>query len=291
MKRCLACNTGHTEDDWRCPQCGIAPPLHGDIRAFSKAPSGKDDGFDEALFAHLAVLEPRHFWFTTRNDLIVWAMRKYFPGCRSLMEIGCGTGFVLNAIFKAFPGLALSGSEYSAEGLRFAAQRVPQARLFQMDARHIPFAGEFEGIGVFDVLEHIEQDADVLAEIYTALIPGGGLLVTVPQHPWLWSQFDTDSCHKRRYTRAELCAKVSAAGFTVTRVTSFNSFLLPIMAITRKMEAHADNPRDPLASMKQMTAIPNAICRTITKAEQLAIRSGHSFKVGGSLLLIARKPV
>jgi 2-polyprenyl-3-methyl-5-hydroxy-6-metoxy-1,4-benzoquinol methylase len=42
-----------------------------------------------------------------------------------------------------------------------------------MDARNIPFAEEFDIIGAFDVLEHIEQDTDVLAKMYQATQNGG----------------------------------------------------------------------------------------------------------------------
>lgn len=57
----------------------------------------------------------------------------------------------------------------------FSAQRVGQAELLQMDTRHIPYQGEFDVVGAFDVLEHIEEDEDVLREINRALVLGGCL--------------------------------------------------------------------------------------------------------------------
>jgi SAM-dependent methyltransferase len=59
------------------------------------------------------------------------------------------------------------------------------AVLFQMDARKIPFESEFDVIGAFDVLEHIEEDEKALAQIFHAVLPGGGLILTVPQHRFL----------------------------------------------------------------------------------------------------------
>jgi len=125
-------------------------------------------GFRPEYFADLAVLEAHNFWFRARNRLVIWALRKYFAGARSLLEIGCGTGFVLSGIAAEFPALKLSGSEIHSSGLRFAAQRVPNSSFFQMDARHIPFSEEFDVIGAFDVLEHVEEDEDVLAGMYRA---------------------------------------------------------------------------------------------------------------------------
>ena len=71
-----------------------------------------------------------------------------------------------------------------------------------MDARNIPFRDEFDVIGAFDVLEHIDEDVAVIDEVRKALRPGGGFLMSVPQHPALWSQQDERAFHVRRYTAA-----------------------------------------------------------------------------------------
>ena len=80
-----------------------------------------------------------------------------------------------------------------------------------MDARRIPYEAEFDVIGAFDVIEHIYEDAAVLQQMHRAVRPGGGIIVTVPQHRFLWSKQDEFSCHFRRYTRGELMSKVSCA--------------------------------------------------------------------------------
>jgi len=37
-------------------------------------------------------VEWRHFWFAARNELIAWALSRFFPEARSFLEVGCGTG-------------------------------------------------------------------------------------------------------------------------------------------------------------------------------------------------------
>ncbi len=76
--------------------------------------------------------------------------------------------------------------------------------MLQFDACAIPYKAEFDVIGAFDVIEHIEEDTAALTQMYQALKPGGGLLITVPQHRFLWSAVDEMSYHKRRYHRNEL---------------------------------------------------------------------------------------
>ena len=105
-----------------------------------------------------------------------------------------------------------------------------------MDARRIPFECEFDVVGAFDVLEHLVEDESALAQMFNAARPGGGLLVTVPQQRYLWSASDEYAMHQRRYSRAELRAKVESAGFQIERITSFNSLLLPLMILSRMQQ-------------------------------------------------------
>jgi SAM-dependent methyltransferase len=179
------------------------------------------------------MVEEGSFWFRSRNRLIIWALRNYFPRARTLFEIGCGTGYVMTGVQDAFPELQVSASENHLAGLPYARQRLSSIPLCQMDARAIPFHEEFDVIGAFDVLEHIEEDHTVLNEMYDAVRPVGGILLTDPQHPWLWSDIDDYSFHKRRYEKNDFLEKIVSAGFRVRRVTSFVPFLLPMMMLAR----------------------------------------------------------
>lgn len=241
----------------------------------------------ESSFSRLAGLEEGNFWFQNRNRLICWMMKKHFPNVSRFLEIGCGTGFVLSGIKAEFPGIQLTGAELHAEGLEFAKSRLPEATFVQLDATRMPFRDSYDVVGAFDVLEHIDQDVVALGEIKKALTVGGGLLITVPQHGFLWSRADEFACHVRRYSRRELVQKVSAAGFDVVFCTSFVSWLLPILVCSRLLERNSRAPYDPLGELK-LSAFVNWIFGLISFLEQATIRLGLSYAAGGSLLLVAR---
>jgi SAM-dependent methyltransferase len=245
-------------------------------------------GFDETYFEHLPGLEERSFWFRSRNALIIWALRRYFPQARSMLEVGCGTGFVLRGVRDAFPQMRLVGGEPFEAGLAVAAERVPDAELMQLDARDLPFRGEFDVVGAFDVLEHIDDDEQALSAMYEALRPGGGLLATVPQHPRLWSAADDYSHHIRRYRRGELPSKLRDRGFDVLRQTSFVSLLLPVLALSR-LRFRDEKDFDPLSEFRAPPFVDSAL-RWVLTAERTLIRRGLSFPAGGSLLVVARRP-
>jgi len=247
-------------------------------------------GFSPDYFAELFQQEIGNYWFRSRNRLLIQVLQRFFPNASSLLEIGCGTGFVLLGFKQAFPHLQLYGSELFSEGLVFANQRLPGVTLLQMDARCIPYEMEFDVIGAFDVLEHIQEDEGVLSQMFHAVRPGGGILVTVPQHRFLWSVVDKHAFHKRRYSRRELVDKVERAGFHVIRTTSFVSLLLPFLLLSR-LKRHITRANfNPLAEYNISKTL-NEWLEKVLDLERVAIGRGISFPAGGSLLLIAiRKP-
>ena len=141
-------------------------------------------------------------------------------------------------------------------------------------------------IGAFDVIEHIEDDVRVLSEIHRALKPGGGLVVTVPQHRWLWSTQDEQAHHVRRYTRRELVQKVEDAGFEVRRVTSFVFLLLPVLWLSRlRAKASGHGVPDEFRAARPL----NALFGLVMTVERALINMGLDLPAGGSLLLVALK--
>lgn len=288
MKLCPSCSLTITQSDWHCAACGWMAPQAGGIIVLGTVDAESGEGFSPAYFEDLSHLEAGHFWFRARNRIILWAVEKYLANAQSYMEIGCGTGFVMQALHAHRPAIKLTGSELFLEGLTFAAARMPDVELLQMDAKAIPYLDHFDGLGAFDVLEHVPNDQVVLAQFYRALRPGGRLLLTVPQHPWLWSVNDEYAHHHRRYRRAQLCSRVRQAGFSVLKTTSFVSLLLPFLFLSR-MSRNARSAFDPLEEYR-LAPWKQRILEQIMKVEYQFIRLGWNWPLGGSLLMIAEKP-
>ena len=245
-------------------------------------------GYDASLFETLAALEPTSFWFRGRNKIILWAIDRWFPNSRSFLEVGCGTGYVLSAILASRPDLDAVGAELFPEGLRIARGRLKGVPLAQMDARSLGIEEAFDVVGAFDVLEHIDRHEEALQAMLAALRPGGGLVVTVPQHRWLWSEADAFAGHERRYTRRELTQRMLDAGFELLWTTSFLTFLLPLVSTSRLLTR-----RRPY-SLEREFSLPRWIDRLFERSlelERAAMSRGVSLSAGGSLLVVARRPL
>ncbi len=287
MKKCNHCHQTFKHDNWHCPHCKHTPQIIDDVAILApNLQSGFESQYFEPLYQH----EDSHFWFESRNHIIIWALKKYFKQMTSFLEVGCGTGFVLRNVHYHWEQLNVVGSEIFLEGLSIAKQRLPEAQFIQMDAQSIPYHEEFDVIGSFDVLEHIADDRTVLNQMYQAVKPGGGLLLSVPQHPQLWSVVDEYGHHQRRYTRAELIEKVSAAGFTVEHVTSFMTLTLPLLYLSRRSTRNQTVEDYNVSQELKLPRLVNWGLRNLLRIEALMIRIGIKLPAGGSLLLVAKRP-
>jgi SAM-dependent methyltransferase len=274
-------------ENWACPKCGVSPEKSGKYLMFAPEFAYENSGFHINYFHDLLSLEENNYWFRSRNRLIVWALQNYFSNTTKLLEIGCGTGFVLQAIGEGSPQIELSGSEVLLAGLPFSEERLPGTAFFQIDACNIPFFEEFDVIGAFDVLEHIEDDQLALENMHQACKPGGGIILTVPQHQFLWSALDDYAYHKRRYDREGMLEKIERSGFILRRATSFVSLLLPLMIISRlgkRKHFDASNP-----SEFNISSAVNNLLEAVLSIERFLIQRRFSFPAGGSLMIIAQK--
>lgn len=289
MMLCPSCQAARSDDLLSpCPACGAVIPHLEDLPLLAPALQSDAIHFDATAFETLVAVEETSFWFQARNALIRDFARDYKPEADRVLEIGCGSGFVLAALTALYPSARVLGTEAHVSGLEVARRRMPHAHLMQMDGRAIPFRDEFDVAGAFDVIEHIDDDRTVLAQLYAALKPGGILVVTVPQHMFLWSESDDRAGHVRRYTRAELRDKLTQAGFAIRRNTSFVTLLFPALLYARKLRSRRE--RNARGSELRISSPLDRMLGAVMACERGLIRLGLRFPFGGSLICVAEKP-
>lgn len=247
--------------------------------------------YDPAYFAELFAIEDRHAWFRARRELIgeIVAERvQAAPDGYRVLEVGCGTGSVLQTLDSVCHRGQVVGMDTFSEGLRFARTRT-DCELVVGDANRPPFGREFTLVGMFDVLEHLSDDEGVLRRMSELLLPGGTLLLTVPADPALWSYYDEAAHHVRRYALADLEVKLEGAGFVVDYLTYFMGPLaLAIRAYRRLLPQLGGTRRSSVEH--QVIPVANEIFYRILKAEHAQIRKRRRLSRGTSLLAIARWP-
>jgi ubiquinone/menaquinone biosynthesis C-methylase UbiE len=257
-------------------------------------------GYDPVYFSPLFEIEDRHFWFRARNKMIgslVEVETSQCPEGYRVLEIGCGTGNVLQLLENVCRNGRVIGMDLFNEGLNFARRRV-SCSLVQGDLHASPFAAQFQVVGMFDVLEHLSDDCEVLQNVYDMLVPGGVLFLTVPAYPSLWSYFDEASHHTRRYILADLNQKLQKTGFKVEQISYYMVSILPLVWAERKLQGK--NPPKNVDSeqaahdltVKELKIIPgiNEILGWLLERETWWLMKKIRLPAGTSLMALARKP-
>ena len=128
-----------------------------------------------------------------------------------MLELGSGHGDLTE---RLAPGRIVDASDVSDSCLavleeRFAGSENVSVQRIDV-AERIP-DDRYDSIVMVNVLEHIEDDAGTVRRLGQALVPGGCLVLYVPALPVLYSQFDRDIGHYRRYRKRELVAILEGA--------------------------------------------------------------------------------
>ena len=236
------------------------------------------------------------FWVRSRNRLFKTIVYDHLvpTGKIKLLEIGCATGDFIQQIVEN-ENLEITGSEIYLKGLLYAKKNLPNVDFIQFDVTQGVVGEEFDLIVAFDVLEHIENDVAAISNTNKMLRKGGCLIITVPQHMFLWSNLDEILKHKRRYSRRELVTKLQENGFDISYATSFLFVLFPVMLFSRIFDRRLDQSQsEELNSMalKKRVLFPkplNWILDQLMRIDETLIRLGISLPFGGTLVVVARK--
>lgn len=201
------------------------------------------DYFDPAEFQTRAWLEDQHYWHVYRRTVVLDVLRAagVGPG-QSLIELGCGAGTVATYLNQS--GLRVDYSDVHGEALRFAVERAqtrlvdrepgsPPPRFLRADITKALPPGDYDGVLLLDVLEHLPDDHAVMGRVRERLrerqrTSGGAggavrpfVLFTVPAFQFLWSPWDDLEKHKRRFTLSTARQLAQGNGFEIERATYF----------------------------------------------------------------------
>jgi SAM-dependent methyltransferase len=244
-----------------------------------------DDGHQECNF-----VEAESFWFKHRNDSLISVMEK-FPPDGAIFDIGAGNGYVAQALkIKGFDAVAvepgLTGARNAkSKGLTVICSTLEDAGFF---------SNSMDAIGLFDVLEHIEDDLQFLSKLKELLKKNGRLYITVPAYKFLWSTEDEITGHFRRYTLNNLKKGLSFLGYKVEYSTYFFSFLpLPIFLLRTIPSKLGWRQEGNLETTEREHKVNQGLGRSLLEIylslELKLIGKQKFIPFGGSCLVVAKK--
>lgn len=269
---------------------GLQQGAHGIwYAAEQEAVSYPNEGNDQCF-----EIEDKSFWFQHRNSCVVELIKQFPPpGNGPIFDVGGGNGFVAKGLMNAGWDVVLV--EPGPAGARNARVRgIPHVVCATMQSAGFRKHG-MPAIGVFDVVEHIEDDGRFLKHLRDLLEPGGMLYLTVPANPYAWSDEDIYAGHFRRYTPETLSKVLKDAGLEIQFMTGIFAWLLIPVFLLRALPYRLRAAKGREGASRAMSAdhsLPSAIAalaEIANRSEVKRLSRRRSFPLGSSLLCAARK--
>ena len=121
--------------------------------------------------------------------------------------------------------------EPSRQGVIASAARGVLSIESDLESLQLP-ESSVHRVGLFDVLEHVEDRQKLLKEIRRVLTSSGELVITVPALNYLWSSADVFAGHFVRYSRRRLKQELAANGFKLKKSQYFfTTLVLPLFLL------------------------------------------------------------
>jgi SAM-dependent methyltransferase len=240
---------------------------------------------DRGHLDELIQLEESYWWHVAKRELVTAILRSRFPAPAHVVEGGIGSSRNL---------LEFRRLGYEVTGLDIMAEAVDHGRRRGLNNVHRhdlsePWPcqpGSVSAVVLLDVLEHMADPVKVLRHAAHVLRPGGGLVLTVPAYPFLYSDWDKSLGHYRRYTAGQLRQDVADAGLTTQWVTHWNAFSLPAAIAVRSMQRCF--PRERAATFPRISPAMNEILLKLASVERWCLRKVR-VPVGLSLVGVLTK--
>lgn len=193
-----------------------------------------------------------HWYYETKADLIF--SKVVIPSSIShIVEIGAGSKFFIKKILDNFP----NATGWAVDPFFTKNQLLTERNLISV-LQNPEVPGDLYLF--LDVLEHVENDLELLLDSIASAPKGALIVISVPAFMHLWSGHDEFLGHHRRYTRKDLTILLDRANLDVQHCDYIFSVIYPVALILRKMK-----PKNVKSDMREMGSFTNVALKKLLK--------------------------
>ena len=245
------------------------------------------DTMPEAHFRSQDKLEYHYWWHQNRLTMSSrWLEGRIGQG-PVMMDLGSGTGGFLDQLSKHFKASRAVGVEVSPLGLEMCSEKNLDVLTGDLMKPLEVEPNSIDLVTIMDVMEHLPDDAPVLQSSFAMLKPGGYFMASIPANAWMFSTWDEQLGHFRRYSRKQVIKVVTAAGFQVEKCMYGFSYLYVPAALRRK---HGNVYDDDNCIFPPVSPFVNRLLCIAGRFESW-ISKWIPMPFGLSVFVLARKPV
>lgn len=227
-----------------------------------------------------------HWWARGRREILSEVLTRWITeaGNSRILEIGAGTGANISLLSRFGTVTAVEMDDDARAimaqdhpGLAIRSGALPDPEMFNGET--------FDAAVMFDVLEHVAEEAEALKVIRSHISPGGHLFISVPAYQWLWGHHDERVHHHRRYSRGRLRSALETAGWKVEQVGYFNTFLFPLAVAARMKDRISGRVESSTGSAIPPGPVNEAFYRIFRTERHRVANGGYPF--GLSVVAVA----
>ena len=207
----------------------------------------------------------KHFWIRRRFDVMRRLADDVLRSSNSAAEIGCGHGLLQKEVEDHY-GIPVTGFDLNEFALQKNVSRLGPLYCYDIHQRNPEFDARFDLLFLFDVLEHIEGEADFLQAVRFHLTDCGSLLVNVPAHQFLYSDYDRAAGHIRRYDAKRLADVAEKNGFKIRAMTYWGLPLVPLLLARKVLPMERDDGK---AGFDTRGTTINSVLSSLARCELL----------------------
>jgi len=228
------------------------------------------------------IVDTNHFWIRNRLQVFL-KMTSSLSVNAKYGEIGCGTGFFQDQLERNV-GIFVDGFDLNLEALKRNISRSPLF-VYNVFEQCPSLKSVYDGLFLFDVLEHVDNDQDFLKACLHHLKPGGLIYINVPSREELRSKYDTLVGHVRRYSLSDLVSLAASCGLAIEKQTYWGMPLYPLLVCRKILMRSTPDNRVLQSGMKPPSRFANKALALLSRLEPIP-----QTVIGTSVMLIARKP-
>ncbi len=240
---------------------------------------------DESLYHLHYNQEESHWWFAARSEIVRRVIERYGnlkPG-DTILDVGCGTGAIMKQLSENYKVVGIDMSPLAVE----YSKKRGLTDVFLMPVQEFPRDKyNVKAAILLDVIEHIDDDVDVLRTVRDIVGEDGRVIVTVPAYKWLWSSHDLVNHHKRRYNSALLRERLDKAGLEPVMMTYYNTLLFPL-AVVKKVMGKWKAADQASEAVDQPSGFVNSLFYSVFASEKNLVPN-MKLPFGVSLLTVAK---
>jgi hypothetical protein len=163
----------------------------------------------------------------------------------TIVDVGSGSSFFMEELYKYSPEKI---KKIYCVDIGYSEQEEMDTKGKTIERlRQLPDKIENGIVVMMDVLEHVEDDVALLAEIKKRCVNTNYFFITVPAFLDLWSQHDVYLGHYRRYTIKTLTGSLQKAKYSANKIHYMYGSIFPLVWIARKFSKSSENPKSDMA--------------------------------------------